>query len=167
MSLRNSAVFRIRYSEVNERSATLQIATPLVDRLKDGLVTANQRVVLMMNNLRIGTMLPLSNVNFYDYTPQVLPLEINSVLQPVDSPDFMRDVTTVIEHLEDSLSAGELEQLQAQLMAPRMLVYVYTYDSNRRFLRDIVSDALFESLMRMCAQANEPDVHFQDVCYET
>ncbi len=166
MSLCNAAVFRIRYSEVNERSATLQIATPLIDRLSNGIVTAGQRVALMMSNMRIGTMLPLSNVSFYDYTPQVLPLETDCVLQPPDSPVFMRDVATVIERLEGNLASSELDKLRTQLLAPRMSVYVYTYDSSRYFLRDVVSDALFESLMKMCSRSEDSDVQFQDICYD-
>ncbi len=169
-SLINAAVFRVRYGDWITQPGTslqivpssLQIATPLVKRLADNLMPAEQSVIMMMNNLRIGNQLSVFNV-VHRGTVEMMPLRVSEALQPLDSPFFIRDTLTVMEQLQYRLTPLELEQLRAELRSPRQTVSVYTFDIDRRFELDRVSDELFCALMRLCGQV-KVDMQINDAC---
>jgi hypothetical protein len=174
--MENAAVFRISYGKAQHSSsisavrtvpATLQIATPLAATLGNGLISAEQTVIMAMNNLRIGSMLPFMGVSFHG-TVEVLPLEIKAALQPIDQPVFIRDVMTVVEQLQYRLSIEELAKLRARLLAPRQLAYVYSYAIDDRFTSlDHTSEELFDLVLKQCHNRTVARPAMANMCVST
>jgi hypothetical protein len=171
---RDPAAFLVRYAQpidqayVKERSlqlegATLQIASPLIDRLPDDIMSPEQALIPVISNLRISNMLPILYPEYKGFV-EAIQLAPGMPLQPADKPLFIRDVSCVIEELVcDMENFVELEQLHAKLMAPRMYVHVYTMIIDRRFPRDMISDTLFGALMKLCSQA-KLTTQLNDIC---